>query len=99
MFGNQIKASNWLAALSGVLGGQLSIAGEPHAAVLGVVCKFLAIYGTALRFLDRGRGIRFVVPYTAVVPVINPLMILPLPIEALDEQSVLENNGNNSNNS
>ena len=79
-------ASNWINAFGTILGGQIAIAGEPNSAVLSVVCKFLAVYGTALRFLDRGQGVRFIVPYTAVFPVFNPLMILPLPIAALEDE-------------
>lgn len=68
----------WLGSISSLLGRML--AGEPNAVLLSVIMRFVAFYGIALAHIDRGRGIRFCVPWLAVSPLPNPLLILPTPL-------------------
>jgi hypothetical protein len=68
----------WLGSISSLLGRLL--AGEPNAVLLSVIMRFVAFYGIALAHIDRGRGIRFCVPWLAVSPLPNPLLILPTPL-------------------
>jgi hypothetical protein len=68
----------WLGSISSLLGRLL--AGEPNAVLLSVIMRFVAFYGIALAHIDRGRGIRFCVPWLAVSPLPNPLLVLPTPL-------------------
>jgi hypothetical protein len=72
------STTNWLMSLSTAL--QAVTAGEPHAAVIALVLKFASMYGAALALIDRGSGIRFCVPYLALAPIPNPLLIVPTPL-------------------
>jgi hypothetical protein len=71
-------STTWLGSMTALLGKLL--AGEPNALVLQVVVQFAAFYGVALAHIDRGAGIRFCVPWIAVGPIPNPLLVVPTPL-------------------
>jgi hypothetical protein len=70
--------TTWLGSMTALLGKLL--AGEPNAVLLQVVVQFAAFYGVALAHIDRGAGIRFCVPWIAVGPIPNPLLVVPTPL-------------------
>lgn len=71
-------STTWLGSITALLGKLL--AGEPNALLLQVVVQFAAFYGVALAHIDRGRGIRFCVPWLAISPLPNPLLVVPTPL-------------------
>ena len=70
--------TSWLGSMTALLGKLL--AGQPNALLLQVVLQFAAFYGVALAHIDRGRGIRFCVPWLAISPLPNPLLVVPTPL-------------------
>lgn len=77
---------DWASITAGVAAGVLGVlsigpqglATGPAAAIAGLVAALLAADRKILQTIDRGNGIRFVVPWTSLVPGMPPIAI-PLP--------------------
>lgn len=54
------QSTNWVGALTGALGALLS---GPSAIVVGVLSTFAKMYGTGLKRIEKGNGMRFHVPW------------------------------------
>jgi len=71
------QTTNWMSTFTGALGAVLS---GPGAIVMGVLTTFIKIYGTVVRNLERGNGMRFHIPWFAIYPMQSPLYVIPIPL-------------------
>jgi len=72
-----VNSTNYATMMTGALGTFLS----GPAGIVATVCgAFFKVYGTALRTIEKGNGIRFYIPWVAIYPFANPLFIVPFPL-------------------
>jgi len=71
------QATNYATAFTGALGFVLT---GPAALAIGIIGTFIKVYGTALRTLEKGNGMRFHIPWFAIYPMPSPIYIIPIPL-------------------
>eukprot|EP01116_Phalansterium_solitarium_P007940 TRINITY_DN2100_c0_g1_i3.p1 TRINITY_DN2100_c0_g1~~TRINITY_DN2100_c0_g1_i3.p1 ORF type:complete len:290 (-),score=100.15 TRINITY_DN2100_c0_g1_i3:519-1388(-) len=66
-------------AASGVSGVASAFAGPQAKLLVTVLVAFVRVYSSVLEAMDRGNGVKFQIPWLAVYPLPQPLLIIPWP--------------------